>query len=321
MRNVPSPRCLRLIRGMAFCAAALAMFAQASTKENLHAELIRLQNQSGLSLVSFEGAGRNGNLYVVAFATRSLSEKRLLKDENVGEGAISSDGTKIAFELRRQTSHLGVVRQDGSNLKEYPDLDDPYNPCWSFDKSALALNVKNSKLGKDTARGLQVLNLGSGTTEMIDAKGYVTAECWSPDAEQIVYETDQTLRVYDVQEKKSRTLTNGRVATWSPDGNWIAFLEDDGYYAIRPSGNDKKLLFKKKDALTALWWSPDSRLVAYVSRNGLFEGRWWPPIEQGRLRVRRLEDNAEDWISNLYIEGHVPSFQWVQGMGPRDFER
>ncbi len=66
----------------------------------------------------------------------------------------------------------------------------------------------------------------------------------------------------------------GRYATWSPDGNWIAFFEDDGYYAIRPSGNDKKLLFKKKDALTALWWSPDSRLVAYVSRNGFFEGRW-----------------------------------------------
>jgi WD40 repeat protein len=188
---------------MAFCAAALAMFAQASTKENLHTELIRLQNQSGPSLVSFEGAGRNGNLYVVAFATRSLSEKRLLKDENVGEGAISSDGTEIAFELRRQTAHLGVVRQDGSNLREYPDFDEPYDPCWSFDKSALALNVKNSKLGKDSARGLQVLNLGSGATEMIDAKGYVTAQCWSPDGKEIVYETDQTLRVYDVRKQTS----------------------------------------------------------------------------------------------------------------------
>jgi Tol biopolymer transport system component len=303
-----------------FCGLALAMFAHA-TREGVRAELIRLQKQNGLSLVSFEGGGRSGALSIVVFASRSLAERHVLKEENVGEGAMSSDGIEIAFELRRQTSHLGIVRQDGSNVKEYPDLDDPYDPCWSFDKSALALNVKNSKLGKDTARSLQVLNLGSGATEMIDAKGYVTAQCWSPDGKEIVYETDQTLRVYDGQEKKSRTLTEGRYATWSPDGNWIAFFEDDGYYAIRPSGNDKKLLFKKKDALTALWWSPDSRLVAYVSRNGFFEGRWWPPIEQGRLRVRRLEDNAEDWVANLYVEGHVPSFQWVQGMGPRDFER
>jgi hypothetical protein len=35
------------------------------------------------------------------------------------------------------------------------------------------------------------------------------------------------------------------------------------------------------------------------------------PIEQEHLRVRRLDDNAEDWVANLYIEGHVPTFQWV----------
>jgi Tol biopolymer transport system component len=122
--------------------------------------------------------------------------------------------------------------------------------------------------------------------------------------------------VYDKHEVKSWTLANGRHATWSPDGNWIAFLEDGAYYAIRPTGNEKKLLFKQKEALTPLWWSPDSRLVAYMSRDHFFEGHWWPPIEQGRVRVRRLEDNAEDWVANLYIEGHVPSFRWVTVVEP-----
>ncbi len=51
-------------------------------------------------------------------------------------------------------------------------------------------------------------------------------------------------------------------ATWSPDGNRIAFLEADGYYAIRPSGSERKRLANKKDGLKALWWSPDSRFVA-----------------------------------------------------------
>jgi Tol biopolymer transport system component len=295
---------------MVFCAAALASFSQASTKESVRAELIRLQNQSGLSLISFEGAGRNGNLYAFAFASRSLSEKHILKEENVGEGAISSDGTEIAFELRRKTGHLGTIRQDGSDLREYPDLDGPFDLCWSLDGTALALSVKNLKQGKGATHSLQILNLGSGTTEEVDAKGSVTSQCWSPDGKQIVYQADDTLRVCDMQEKKSRTLTNGQHATWSPDGSWIAFLENDGYYAIRPSGNERKRL-KKKDALTALWWSPDFRFVAYVSRNRFFEGSWWPPIEEGRLRVRRLDDNAEDWEANLYIEGHVPSFQWV----------
>lgn len=145
----------------------------------------------------------------------------------------------------------------------------------------------------------------------MDARGSTTSQCWSPDGKQIVYQAGDTLHLYDIEKKKSWTLTNGQAATWSPDGNYIAFLEEDGYYTIRSPGNERKRLFKKKDALTPLWWSPDSRFVAYLSRNRFFEGSWWPPIEQGRLRVRRLDDNAEDWVANLYIEGHVPSFQWV----------
>jgi Tol biopolymer transport system component len=332
MRKVPRSRRIRLIGGTALCAAALAGFGQAPPKESVRAELIRLQGQIGLTLISFEGAGNEGPVYVVAFASRSLPERQLLKEKDAEVLAISPDGREIAFQLRRKTgrtfttrtgnhfpiyeSYLGIVRRDGSDLREYPDLEEPYDVCWSPDGSMLALTAKNLRRGKDAAHGLQILNPGSATIEELDAKGFATSQCWSPDGKEIVYQAGDTLRVYDIQEKKSRTLTNGRYATWSPDGNRIAFLEDDGYYALRPSGNERKRLFRKKDALTALWWSPDSRFVAYVSRNRFFEGSWWPPIEQGRLRVRRLDDNAEDWVANLYIEGHVPSFQWVKGIEP-----
>jgi WD40 repeat protein len=321
---------LRSAIGVVSCAVALVVFAQASPKESVRAELVRLQNQSGLTLISFEGAGSDGPVYIVAFADRSLPERQLLKEGISGVRAITPDGTEIAFEHRRNTgrtfsiptgkelpeyrTYLGIIRRDGSNLREYTDLDEPYDLCWSPDRSVLALTVKNLKQRKDAARGLQILNLGTGSTDEVDAKGYTTSQCWSPNGKQVVYEAGGALRLYDIQDKKSRTLTNGQSATWSPDGSWIAFLGPDGYYAIRPFGNEKKLLFKKKDALTPLWWSPDSRFVAYMSRNGFLEGHWWPPIEQGRLRVRRLADNAEDWVANLYIEGHVPSFQWVQSI-------
>src|SRR5436309_366803 len=194
MYRALSSRWLRLIVGTAFCAVALVVFAQASAKENLRAELIRLQKQSGLSLVSFGGGG--GNLYVVLFTSRHLAEKQFLKGENVGDGSVSSDGRAIAFELRRKTgqtfstptgkefpkwrTYLGIIRQDGSDLREYPDLEEPYDPCWSLDGSALALSAKNLKQGKEAAEGLQILNLGDGATEGVDAKGYVTSQCWSP---------------------------------------------------------------------------------------------------------------------------------------------
>jgi Tol biopolymer transport system component len=93
----------------------------------------------------------------------------------------------------------------------------------------VSITVKNLKQGKNAAQSLQILNLGDNATEVVEAKGYVTSQCWSPNGKQIVYHAGGTLRVYDTQEKKSWTLTNGWHPTWSPDGNWIAFVEDDGY--------------------------------------------------------------------------------------------
>jgi hypothetical protein len=103
MRKVPSSCSLRMISGIALCAATLALFTQASPKESVRAELIRLQKQTGLSLVSFGGGGGGGDLDVIMFASRRLEDRQLLKGENVGEGSISSDGAAIAFELRRKT--------------------------------------------------------------------------------------------------------------------------------------------------------------------------------------------------------------------------
>src|SRR6266436_3580086 len=157
-------RWLRLIVGMVFCAATLAVFAQGSTKEKVRAELIRLQKQSGLTLISFEGAGPDGRVYIVAFANRSLPDRQLLKEQTGGVRAITSDGTEIAFEGRRRTgqtlsapgeskfapyrTYLGVIRRDGSDLREYLDLDEPSDLCWSPDGTALALNAKNLTQGK-----------------------------------------------------------------------------------------------------------------------------------------------------------------------------
>src|SRR4029077_7183399 len=114
-----------------------------------------------------------------------------------GVRGISSGGTEIAFERRQKTGQtfsapagkefpqyrtlLGIIRRDGSDLREYPDLDEPYDLCWSPDGSALALTAKNLKQGKDPARGLEILNLRSGSTEEVEVKGNTTSQCWSPD--------------------------------------------------------------------------------------------------------------------------------------------
>ncbi len=172
----------------------------------------------------------------------------------------------------------------------------------------LVMQVRNTK--NDVRRGLQIMRAESGTTHDVDADGAVTSQCWSPDSKQFAYETDGTVDVYDLEGNKTRVLAKGKYPTWSPDGKWIAFLDQDTYYAIRPSGEDRKTLFHKWHAQSGLWWSPDARIVAYVSQAGLLEGGFSLDVESYWLRVRRLQDNSEGRAGGY---GGV-NYQWVTNM-------
>jgi Tol biopolymer transport system component len=218
--------------------------------------------------------------------------------------ASSRDGTEVAAKYRTRDNmrlRLGIVRSDGSDLREYQDVR-PQDICWSYDKPKLAMTVYKSP--PDTE--LEVMDLGTkAVTGEINPRAKLTSQCWSPDDKRIVYQASGSVQVYELGQDKSsvRVLGNGEHPTWSPDGNWIAFLDHDTYYAIRPNGQDRKKLFHRGDVYTGLWWSPDSRIVGYVALARLALDDVY------QLRVRMLEDNSDDWVAEGQIAGD--NFQWV----------
>lgn len=304
--------------------ASRASRASAAPKESVHAELVRLQKQTGLSLVAFS----SNRLYTVVFEQRSLEAKPFPAKGSAVAGAISPDGNEIAFDLCPEPGfthptpyrtecpagvmYLGTSRTDGSGLRPYSYLAYPSGICWSPDGSNLLLAGENRKEDKYAAEALQILNLESGSTQVVDGFDmYATYQCWSPDSKMVVYTVNkplgiQIVRLYDIELKQTRDLASGGHAAWSPDGEWIAFLDcgvelhDCTCYAIRPDGSDRKVLFKTNAAIEGPWWSPDSRFIAYKNPGG---SAW-------RLRVRRLDDNSEDWVVNLSDTDPV-WFQWV----------
>jgi Tol biopolymer transport system component len=247
----------------------------------------------------------------VVFAHHTESLERLPPPAGESRnGSLSYDGTEIAFRLARPDHRdiLGIVRRDGTGLREYPEIEYPGDVCWSYDGSKLATVAGNPYR-------LLILDLAARTTQDV-GKGFVLSQCWSADGKQIVYENREadtdSIRVYDIEHKQSRELTKGKDATWSPNGAWIAFRDRDTYYAIRPSGLDRRRLFRKKGIEYAALWSPDSRIVAYVA-----PAPWWaiihdPVNELSRIYIRRLQDGSQDWVEETgSADSGLVTLQWI----------
>jgi Tol biopolymer transport system component len=218
-------------------------------------------------------------------------------------GSVSKDGSQVAFSLNsgpRPTSLiLGVMKTDNSDLREFPYVRHPGLICWSNDMSQIAMGRVNTT--NSTFR-LEILNIGTESVrEAASVIGYLSTQCWSPDDKQIVFELEGQVIVEDVESGKRKTIGLGKLPTWSRDGEWIAYFDerDKSYYVVRPSGEGTKKLFHHRGAIEGLYWSPDSRIVAYTVEIGGY-----------KLYVRRLEDGSEDWVDDSDL-GCCESLQWI----------
>jgi Tol biopolymer transport system component len=295
-----------MIRRTSLLLALILLAATLNAREAVRQQIDRQQREIGLTLASFAR-----KISIVNFGDRSprLKEVTVSGEGRPLQGAISRDGESIAFEISfyhpaRWT--LGVANSDGTGLQEYPNIASPSSICWSNDKSALALNAA---VQQQPNGALLIVRLDSHSTQQIDAGGSLTSQCWSPDDKRIVYGVGTSIRIYDLGKGKWRELAEGESPAWSPDGNWIAFYHDAAYYAIRPSGADQKMLFRKKGHSAGPWWSPDGALVAYMCLSGK-QGDWMG-FESRQLRVRRLADSSDDWVLNEPDDSFSPQYQWV----------
>lgn len=292
-----------------FLAAGSLSGASALTQQNgsVRSELIRRQTETGLTIGWYEHDGRE----IVKFDKRSVLRGRALSGQSVGDGTISRDGTQIALQLHYtagQISTLGIIQADGSKLREFRNVERLSPRGWSYDLSQLAMVVLSAD---QSSLSLKVLDLGSESVTdiaVLTQPDAVTTQCWSPDGKEIVYATDGRVTIQRLGESKAVTLGVGTDPTWSPDGNWIAYLDESehSYYIIRPSGQGKKRLFHNRHLVAGLYWSPDSRIVAYVVEEGFL----FMDVETYRLRVRRLQDDSDDWIANSDL-GCCENLQWV----------
>lgn len=314
-----------LVLVLLFASGELLRVFSNERNEGVRAQLASLQQETGLTLAGFP----SNYLLWIDFASRVASiEITTMPASRTAEGALSPDGAQVAFRWAAPSQPvptdeiLAIAHRDGTDLREYPKIRILKTPCWAPDKSKMAVFANVAKPGERYREGLVLLDLRSGAVEEISPGGFVAPECWSPDGKQIVYsarelqgqhdpgkswrEVYTRVGIYDIARKYWHEIARGNEPAWSPDGSWIAVLDGNRYFAIRPSGAERKSLLQAKDLWGGLTWSPDSRFVAYAVSHIDFMN----PSRVSRIRVRRLVDGSDDWVADKLMLG--TSFRWIQ---------
>jgi Tol biopolymer transport system component len=165
----------------------------------------------------------------------------------------SPDGRLILF---ARSSELWVMRPDGSGQRRL--VSHGAEPAWKPDSRRVAYV---------TGVGIRTIGVNGRGDRL--AVRFARSPAWSADGRTMAYAYRRPDHV-DVTMRR-----NGREAliaerhvleglALSPNGRWIAVSGDDRDVAVSIGGLEVDLGFAEQPA-----WSPDSRLLAFMSENGL----------------------------------------------------
>lgn len=170
-------------------------------------------------------------------------------------------------------------------------------PSWSPDGKEIAF-AKNRECGTQ----ITVVSLGNSRLRTI-SKGFGELPDWSPDGRTILYRSRDGFAVVPVQGGKSRLIRHDggdMGATWSPDGESIAFVHgrfpnrhigagshySSTMYTMSPDGSDVRRLLGHSCNPGTPSWSPDGGQLVFSCESGIYAMR----LANGKLK------RIEDWV-------------------------
>ena len=189
------------------------------------------------------------------------------KVQNVGETSLSPDGKHLAWSQKGHDSPSRIMVSDarGEGAEQVDTGKDctASDPQWSPDSRALLFA---GDCGKDGQNDLFVTTLNGQPQQITHLKGYVEHATWSPDGERIAF-----LYV------PGATRPAGALAAMKPPSGVIGVegLEIQRIAAVNSRGGGVELLTPDRLHVYEFDWSPDSKRLAYVAAPPPGENNWW----------------------------------------------
>ncbi|HEV8446517.1 MAG TPA: S41 family peptidase [Gemmatimonadaceae bacterium] len=191
--------------------------------------------------------------------------------------ALSPDGKKVAFVAHGDV--FAASARDGgeaARITTTPELE--LQLAWAPDSRRLAYVSS-----RDGSAHLFVYDFGTRTeTKLTDGPLDDVSPAWSPDGRSIAFDRGgKELRVIDVATKQDRVVAAGqldrppflseRQIAWSPDGQWIAYLNVGAGQFQNPNiasvngGGGKPISFLSNAFGNSIAWSPDGTYLLFDS--------------------------------------------------------
>lgn len=214
---------------------------------------------------------------IMLISMDGTGETRLTDNEFTDQNpSWSPDGRRILFNSWRDKtsrefeilSHIYVMNVDGSGLTQLtPDANSKdWDAKWSPDGSQIVF-VSD----RDGVNAIYLMDAdGSNPRRLSQGKGILPA--WSPDGSRIAYMNgfmnDYELHVVNKDGSNALTLSEHLEElqfSWSPDGSQIVGVKDREISVIRTDGSGEKQLTDNTVRDVSPVWSPDGKLIAFVS--------------------------------------------------------
>jgi Tol biopolymer transport system component len=108
---------------------------------------------------------------------------------------------------------------------------------------------------------------GTGTHKLRDCPSF-TAWAWSPDSTRLVCGGSGLLIVDAASGAGTRLTPSGSSASWSPDGQTIAFTDNARLWVVPAVGGTPRRIGRRQPEEDVTSWSPDSQRLAFASEVG-----------------------------------------------------
>jgi Tol biopolymer transport system component len=170
-------------------------------------------------------------------------------------------------------SVLGVYSVRDKTWKQYGEFEAVRSAAFSPDGNKVVFVARRGCTVAGCDEGLMILDLETGQIMSVPGQGYKAVSgadqlSWSPDgkllAGSVQWPGFGRIVLIDVATGETKTIAEGTDPSWSPKGDWIAYIEFNDCKIIHPDGTDDRSVFENQYKWTNRWsidapivWSPD----------------------------------------------------------------